>query len=351
MMAGDGFPEARDIFAPNIYRYRDVESQTTATAEEIDAQFVRHEPTFAEVTGRLSRPAEYPRFGPADGALPPRFELEEGGNVVYFRAGMTGRVRMDWYQDIAVHGEATYRARTSGHVVRPVTVQVVNESGDEIARAFGEPVEFDAELGRRYAVVLVPQTDLIDQLLGSTIAELSDDLTSTFAIRQTADDADTLTDRIFIPENSPPPGSRTLFEVSIAPADDRQALARFVLDNSTNILRPADVNLDGRVDPLDALQLLNVLRYVGGRTERFFGPSSNRPDSRFTDVNGDGAASLVDALIIVNRLTGHRSDAAPAFDTAPGVNNPTFDRATTRVLDQIFADVEDDLPLWAVAVG
>ena len=59
---------------------------------------------------------------------------------------------------------------------------------------------------------------------------------------------------------------------------------------------PFDVNGDGAVTPLDALLILNALQQNGGG-----GPISQfPPPGRYWDVNGDGMISPLDALLILN---------------------------------------------------
>lgn len=55
-----------------------------------------------------------------------------------------------------------------------------------------------------------------------------------------------------------------------------------------------DINADGVVSPVDALQVINNLRHDSLSTRNL----------AVMDVNGDGAVSSLDALAVVNRLNG-----------------------------------------------
>ena len=77
----------------------------------------------------------------------------------------------------------------------------------------------------------------------------------------------------------------------------------------TNLLIPADVNLDGKISPLDALLVINYLN-------QYSDPAGSGEASEVLykrDVNHDNQISPVDALIIINAL----NKAKPAAPVAP----------------------------------
>lgn len=88
-----------------------------------------------------------------------------------------------------------------------------------------------------------------------------------------------------------------------------------------NPARPADVNNDGIAVPLDALLVLNRIAGAGAGTL----PQRTNPLDRYYDVSGDGQLTPLDALLVLNEIsrghsTGHyingrvegESEVAPA---------------------------------------
>lgn len=67
-----------------------------------------------------------------------------------------------------------------------------------------------------------------------------------------------------------------------------------------NADEPLDVNDDTRVEPIDALIIINKLNDVGPHT--LPPPKAGDPPMRYYDCNGDGDIGPVDALNIINRL-------------------------------------------------
>src|SRR5690606_14523580 len=94
-----------------------------------------------------------------------------------------------------------------------------------------------------------------------------------------------------------------------------------------NPARPADVNNDGIAVPLDALLVLNRIR-PGGTADL---PQRTNPLDRYYDVSGDGKLAPLDALMVLNEIrrrlpNGHyltervegESEVAPAgFNSMP----------------------------------
>lgn len=93
-------------------------------------------------------------------------------------------------------------------------------------------------------------------------------------------------------------------------------------DSLHNFLLPLDVNDDGRVEPIDALVILNrINRGVAG---------SVSDASKFFDVNDDGVVAPIDALRIINSL--NRQDEGNTFRTAIGrITNAAGVRSVTRL--------------------
>ena len=85
----------------------------------------------------------------------------------------------------------------------------------------------------------------------------------------------------------------------------------------TNVLEPTDVNADGRVTPLDALLVINVLNQAGPQalTDAF---AANIVASIFPDVNRDGRLSPIDALLVINKLNSQAA-ASTSFESTQSV--------------------------------
>ncbi len=66
----------------------------------------------------------------------------------------------------------------------------------------------------------------------------------------------------------------------------------------TNPLRPFDVNNDGSATPLDALLVINQLNVVGSTNL----PDRTNPMDNFYDVSGDRSLSALDVLLVVNQI-------------------------------------------------
>ena len=75
----------------------------------------------------------------------------------------------------------------------------------------------------------------------------------------------------------------------------------------TNFARPADVDQDGRVFPLDALLVINMLNSRGTVALADEAPIDNVP---LVDVNDDGWLSPLDALLIINELNRPETTAS-----------------------------------------
>lgn len=75
----------------------------------------------------------------------------------------------------------------------------------------------------------------------------------------------------------------------------------------TNAADIYDVNEDGKVNPLDALIVINDLSRNGYRRL-----TSNNAGHMMLDVNGDGFVAPMDALLVINQLSRQQGNRAPA---------------------------------------
>ncbi|MCG8653785.1 MAG: dockerin type I domain-containing protein, partial [Pirellulales bacterium] len=113
------------------------------------------------------------------------------------------------------------------------------------------------------------------------------------------------------------------------PAGSENPVPRELLPSFQNPSNPHDVNEDGRVTALDAL---NVINHLSRRAELIAADLAEAIDlvaSQLVDVNGDGNATALDALQVVNELA-RRSLPAPLLiaDAEPRrveIEDPTLD--------------------------
>ena len=82
-----------------------------------------------------------------------------------------------------------------------------------------------------------------------------------------------------------------------------------------NPLNAYDVNDDGRVSALDALQVINAINLQG--VGELGGASPQAPP--YIDVNGDGRLTALDALLVINVLNTIRNGDGEAAVGQPGV--------------------------------
>ena len=78
------------------------------------------------------------------------------------------------------------------------------------------------------------------------------------------------------------------------------ATVQLIGNTWNNYLTANDVNLDGLVEPLDALLVINYLRIVEGTElpSEFVNPFTN-----FIDTNNDNRSTPIDALLVINELS------------------------------------------------
>ena len=130
----------------------------------------------------------------------------------------------------------------------------------------------------------------------------------------------------------------------------------------TNYVNPYDVNADGVVSPIDALNVINDLNrrtLAEGETA-----ASGSKASHYVDVNGDGKVNALDALQVINylsrRVSGARAEgewAAPVV----AVQRTDSDAASDSIFASLHSDAAvtsspaasrvGDLPLASVVVS
>ena len=96
-----------------------------------------------------------------------------------------------------------------------------------------------------------------------------------------------------------------------------------------------DVNADGAVSPIDALQVINELNSPAGSRALPTPPIAERPFSPppFIDVNGDGSVSPVDALLVINFLNSQPAAAVAANSIDSQVVGAALDIEPRRRLE------------------
>jgi hypothetical protein len=112
-----------------------------------------------------------------------------------------------------------------------------------------------------------------------------------------------------------PVGTTVVYEGQPFLDPGQQFVTNPVSDPWTNPLNSLDVNQDGLVSPLDALQVINDLNTNGPRMLAFPPVLPNAPVP-FLDVSGDKSVSSLDALLVLNALN------APATKQANPLAEP-----------------------------
>ncbi len=125
------------------------------------------------------------------------------------------------------------------------------------------------------------------------------------------------------------------FDPPVAGSADNSGLEN-ALTNQSN---PLDVNSDGKVDPLDALLVINTLNNGGVNTE---GPAIRTLfalNGLKLDASSDGSISPIDALLIINELNKGAASSEPTVDESR-LALATIPWASA--VDSMFDDNEDE---------
>ncbi len=118
--------------------------------------------------------------------------------------------------------------------------------------------------------------------------------------------------------------------------------------NQTN---NADVNADGSVTPIDALQVINFLARNGASTQLTNPPNRSVPP--FIDVNGDGFCTPIDVLIVINTINrqtfgsgeGEGSDVGSSWVPASSVASQA-----TPPVEMVLAPKASSSPSYSMKV-
>ncbi len=113
-----------------------------------------------------------------------------------------------------------------------------------------------------------------------------------------------------------------------------------------NNAKPADVNGDGNVTPID---ILLIIRYINRFGSGAIAPSTAPP---FVDVNADGIVTALDALLVISKINsgsgeGESNSAAlpsttsAAASTAPVATQETFTSVSSNVKSRRWSDSVD----------
>ena len=101
-----------------------------------------------------------------------------------------------------------------------------------------------------------------------------------------------------------------------------------------------DVNLDGKVTALDALNILNHLQRAGELVAQDLAEILGVAPSKLVDVNGDGNASALDALHVINELALARANyTLPAEGESKTLLDPVSVSRNRRV-DDVYRSLE-----------
>jgi hypothetical protein len=102
-----------------------------------------------------------------------------------------------------------------------------------------------------------------------------------------------------------------------------------------NTLVAADVNGDGAVTPLDALIVIDALNSEGTGTQLIVPPPSGDTPPPFIDVNGDNILSAADALTVIDALNSAASQSAVLSQAGvPDFADVSSEYATARAVPE-----------------
>ena len=102
-----------------------------------------------------------------------------------------------------------------------------------------------------------------------------------------------------------------------------------ILGNSyTNQTNYLDVNQDGSISPIDALQVINYLARKGSSSVQLVTPRPEGAVKPFIDVDGDGYASPIDVLLVINAINRQSRGAGGEGEGASFQNTSTWTPAS-----------------------
>jgi hypothetical protein len=111
------------------------------------------------------------------------------------------------------------------------------------------------------------------------------------------------------------------------------------VDQLANRENPNDVNGNGRVEPLDALLIINAIRR--GISSTANGPATGAMTAReaaFLDTNGDGRITPLDVLQVINAISRRGQSGLQAAPATPAVTPASYAAA----VDLAFKDDQED---------
>ncbi len=94
--------------------------------------------------------------------------------------------------------------------------------------------------------------------------------------------------------------------------EQRQLMAGDAFASLHNASRPTDVNGDGDVTPIDALNVINYLSRLSSPAGEFGNPMAGDTTAKMVDVDNSGNVTALDALLVINDLMIEGEMVAPA---------------------------------------
>ena len=233
--------------------------------------------------------------------------------------------------DVVLHGvdEVNFRAGTSSPPVIAFTLNGLT------------PVEDHGQL-------IIPGDSRELQLIGATLeVELGDEFAPQAGDAVVLVNVLEASSRVLpldgLPEGAIVVASGEEFVLSYQGGDGNDvSLTALTTAMRQNQTLPEDVNADGEASPVDALVVINAINRGLQAGE------SEQRSSMFYDTNGDGALSPADALLVINYLNRVAiGEGSSSTDTAfRASNSPTADVATVEAVEwpsaDAFGDLEED---------
>jgi hypothetical protein len=118
-----------------------------------------------------------------------------------------------------------------------------------------------------------------------------------------------------------------------------ESLEQRTMLNATwqNPARPLDVNNDGHASPIDALLIINRLN-ANSDLEIAALPARSHGLEPYYDLNGDGYVSPIDALLIINALNARGNEEIYSTARVEGGSEPAPAGFTSMILGNVPGD-------------
>jgi hypothetical protein len=136
-------------------------------------------------------------------------------------------------------------------------------------------------------------------------------------------------------------------------AADISAFTRVSPVGYYNIAKPADVDGDGRVSPIDALRVIDALNRVG-TSRPVSGAEGEQEPVGNVDTNNDGSLNPIDVLVVIDALNAYENFEPMAFESfkATAFEATAFEEVEVTAFEEVevTAFEEDDAKAYETDV-